>query len=114
MNGTDDCSANPAVTTKMREASTNTGSGRVRRCPSQPKPWNASRAITRPAPTGRRTYRRRRSTSGRMSGTRDRRHLNARTRVDLLASREALGWLKAAEKSFDFWDNPADAVYDTL
>lgn len=28
---------------------------------------------------------------------------------------EALGWLKAAEKSFDyFWDNPADAVYDTL
>lgn len=27
---------------------------------------------------------------------------------------ETLGWLKAAEKSFDFWDNPADAVYDTL
>jgi len=28
--------------------------------------------------------------------------------------RETLGWLKAAEKSFDFWNNPADAVYDTL
>lgn len=28
--------------------------------------------------------------------------------------RETVGWLKAAEKSFDFWDNPADAVYDTL
>jgi predicted DNA-binding antitoxin AbrB/MazE fold protein len=28
--------------------------------------------------------------------------------------RETFGWLKAAEKSFDFWDNPADAVYDKL
>jgi predicted DNA-binding antitoxin AbrB/MazE fold protein len=28
--------------------------------------------------------------------------------------RETFGWLKAAEKSFEFWDNPADAVYDTL
>jgi len=28
--------------------------------------------------------------------------------------RETVGWLKAAEKSFDFWNNPADAVYDTL
>jgi predicted DNA-binding antitoxin AbrB/MazE fold protein len=27
---------------------------------------------------------------------------------------ETLAWLKAAERSFDFWDNPADAVYDTL
>ena len=27
---------------------------------------------------------------------------------------EMFVWLKAAEKSFDFWDNPADAVYDTL
>jgi hypothetical protein len=27
---------------------------------------------------------------------------------------ETVGWLKAAEKSFEFWDNPADAVYDTL
>jgi hypothetical protein len=28
--------------------------------------------------------------------------------------RETVGWLKAAEKSFDFWNNPADDVYDTL
>ena len=28
--------------------------------------------------------------------------------------RETVGWLEAAEKSFDFWNNPADAVYDTL
>ena len=28
--------------------------------------------------------------------------------------RETVGWLKAAERSFDFWDNPADAAYDTL
>lgn len=27
---------------------------------------------------------------------------------------ETLGWLRAAEKSFDFWNNPDDAVYDTL
>lgn len=27
---------------------------------------------------------------------------------------ETLGWLKAAEKSFEFWNNAADAVYDTL
>lgn len=27
---------------------------------------------------------------------------------------ETLGWLKAAEKSFEFWDNPDDAVYDRL
>jgi len=27
---------------------------------------------------------------------------------------EDLGWLKAAEKSFDFWNNKADAVYDRL
>ncbi len=28
--------------------------------------------------------------------------------------RETLSWLKAAEASFDFWNNPADDVYDTL
>ena len=28
--------------------------------------------------------------------------------------RETLAWLKAAEKSFEFWNNPADAVYDSL
>jgi hypothetical protein len=27
---------------------------------------------------------------------------------------ETLGWLKGAEKSFAFWDNDADAIYDTL
>jgi hypothetical protein len=25
-----------------------------------------------------------------------------------------VGWFKAAEKSFGFWNNPAGAVYDTL
>lgn len=33
---------------------------------------------------------------------------------ELLDIRETIGWLKAAEKRFDFWNNPADAVYDTL
>lgn len=28
--------------------------------------------------------------------------------------RETLGWLKTTEKSFDFWSNAEDAVYDTL
>lgn len=28
--------------------------------------------------------------------------------------RETFGWMKAAEKDFDFWNSPADAVYDTL
>ena len=27
---------------------------------------------------------------------------------------EDLRWLKAAEKSFNFWNNKEDAVYDTL
>ena len=27
---------------------------------------------------------------------------------------KTVGWLKAAEQSFDFWNNPADAVYGTL
>ena len=33
---------------------------------------------------------------------------------ELRAVIETLRWLKVAEKSFGFWDNPADAVYDTL
>ena len=33
---------------------------------------------------------------------------------ELRAFLETLGWLKAAEKSFEFWDNPDDAVYDRL
>lgn len=28
--------------------------------------------------------------------------------------REMLGWLKAAEKSFEFWNNEDDAIYDRL
>ena len=27
---------------------------------------------------------------------------------------ESLGWLKVAEPSFEFWDNPKEAVYDNL
>ena len=27
--------------------------------------------------------------------------------------RETIDWLKVAETSFEFWNNPADAVYDT-
>ena len=27
--------------------------------------------------------------------------------------RGTLGWLKAAEKSHEFWNDPADAIYDT-
>jgi hypothetical protein len=27
---------------------------------------------------------------------------------------ETMGWLKAAEKSFDFWKNEEDAIYDSL
>ena len=30
------------------------------------------------------------------------------------AARETLGWLKLAEQSFEFWNDPADAVYDSL
>ncbi len=28
--------------------------------------------------------------------------------------REIIGWLKIAQKSFEFWDNEEDAIYDTL
>jgi hypothetical protein len=34
--------------------------------------------------------------------------------AELNEIRETLGWLKAAEKSFEFWNNADDAVYDTL
>jgi hypothetical protein len=27
---------------------------------------------------------------------------------------EDIGWLRAAESAFDFWDNPEDAIYDDL
>jgi len=33
---------------------------------------------------------------------------------ELRGLREDLVWLRAAEHTFDFWDNEEDAVYDTL
>lgn len=33
---------------------------------------------------------------------------------ELQSITENLHWLKASEKSFEFWNNPDDAVYDTL
>ena len=33
---------------------------------------------------------------------------------ELRSLAEDLRWLKASEKSFEFWDNPEDAIYDTL
>jgi len=33
---------------------------------------------------------------------------------ELSSLNETLAWLKSAETSFQFWDNPADAAYDNL
>jgi predicted DNA-binding antitoxin AbrB/MazE fold protein len=33
---------------------------------------------------------------------------------ELRSLAEDLEWLKASQKSFEFWDNPEDAIYDTL
>jgi predicted DNA-binding antitoxin AbrB/MazE fold protein len=33
---------------------------------------------------------------------------------ELNGMRDDLAWLKAAERSFDFWDNEEDAVYDDV
>lgn len=33
---------------------------------------------------------------------------------ELAEIRETLAWLEAAEKSFEFWNSPADAIFDTL
>lgn len=33
---------------------------------------------------------------------------------ELLALREQVSWLRAAEPGFQFWDNEEDAVYDRL
>lgn len=30
------------------------------------------------------------------------------------AKQEALGWLKASESAFNFWDNEEDAVWDSI
>ena len=38
----------------------------------------------------------------------------AQASVDRIASAESSAWLKAAEPAFAFWDNPEDAIYDTL
>lgn len=32
----------------------------------------------------------------------------------LKLSIEEMGWLKAAESAFGFWDTPEDEIYDTL
>jgi cation transport regulator ChaC len=48
--------------------------------------------------------------------------LEAREQVQLLSELprhlkidlEDLAWLRASEKSFEFWDNPEDAIYDDL
>jgi hypothetical protein len=49
-----------------------------------------------------------------VKGVRPGQHFTVLSDEELDAIRESLGWLKAAEKSFEFWNNPADAVYDTL
>ena len=36
------------------------------------------------------------------------------TVFSLREMRDMFGWLKAAETSFDFWNNEDDAVYDSL
>ena len=33
---------------------------------------------------------------------------------ELRSLAEDLQWLKTSEKSFEFWDSPEDAIYDTL
>jgi len=49
-----------------------------------------------------------------VKGARPGQHYTVFSDEELDEIRETLGWLKAAEKSFEFWNNPADAVYDTL
>jgi hypothetical protein len=49
-------------------------------------------------------------------------HLDVREQVRLLnelpghlkIKAEDIGWLRASESSFEFWDNPEDAIYDQL
>jgi hypothetical protein len=49
-------------------------------------------------------------------------HLNVRDQMRLLHDLPAhlkiqpddVGWLKAAEPAFEFWNNPEDAIYDEL
>jgi hypothetical protein len=49
-----------------------------------------------------------------VKGVRPGQHFTVFSDDKLDAIRESLGWLKAAQTSFEFWNNPADAVYDTL
>ena len=49
-------------------------------------------------------------------------HLDVKQQVELIRklpkylkiSFEDVAWLQLAEVSFNFWDNPDDAIYDTL
>ena len=48
-------------------------------------------------------------------------HLNVRDQIRLLHDLPAhlkipddVAWLKAAESTFEFWNNPEDAIYDQL
>jgi hypothetical protein len=49
-------------------------------------------------------------------------HLNVRDQIRLLHDLPAhlkiqpddVGWLKATEPTFEFWNNPEDAIYDQL
>jgi hypothetical protein len=49
-------------------------------------------------------------------------HLEAREQIQLLnvlpahlkIKPEDIAWLRASETSFEFWDNPEDAIYDQL
>jgi predicted DNA-binding antitoxin AbrB/MazE fold protein len=48
------------------------------------------------------------------TGVRPGQHYTVFSDEELDEIRETHRWLKAAEKSFEFWNNAADAVYDTL
>jgi len=49
-------------------------------------------------------------------------HLNVRDQMRLLhdlpahlkIQRDDVAWLKAAEPAFEFWNNPEDAIYDSV
>lgn len=49
-----------------------------------------------------------------VKGVRQGQHYTAFSDEELGDIRKTLGWLKAAEKSFEFWNTSGDAVYDTL
>ena len=49
-----------------------------------------------------------------VKGVRPGQHFTVFSDEELDAIRESLGWLKAAEKGHEFWNNAADEIYDTL